>query len=334
MTSNVTHEWTGMVVDHRTPVLIASMHFYEDRTSARRDPANVRIRGYVDSSPREVLLYIPHRQFPNVDSPSQRVPGGGAIGPLGEPFPVTFNPGSLRLFGPRVKIEEEQSDDDEVEHGPEVVNHIGFEPGWVTDADGEEIGYAHLFTIDDTDADTWIPIPDPTGFSVDDSVAFVQVMTFDDPTPVHARIATSHPVTGRPGFHFRMEEWPGTDGRHGPEEVAYVILKQGLHALDPEETRSLQVGTTEPIAYLEDEEEENWARVELDERLVHNNVVVTQSQTANGLDPIVTRQQYFGASSFDPTRGFVVRLQEAESQGEHENEEVVGYVAIGSRLGP
>ena len=51
-------------------------------------------------------------------------------------------------------------------------------------------------------------------------------------------------------------------------------------------------------------------------------VLLTQCQTYNGTDPVVTRQRETGRLRAE------VRLQEAEIQGRHPNGETIGYLAV------
>jgi hypothetical protein len=304
-----------------TSVVIASMETFNDP-----DTATVRIDLYHEWTP-------PDRLVPG----TYRIEGWEAEIPIEPRFAgvrgFQIDPDPIKIFRPMVKIEEEQSDDDEVEHGQEIVGHIAFDPGTIEDIDGNEIGVAGFLPISGTDEDTWIRLPiDHRSFPVDESVAFVQVLSFDGPHPVHPRIATSHPFTEMPGFHFRMEEWPTYDGRHGPELLGYVVLKEGFHAIPPprHERRAhsyLEVGTTDPFNYLV--AEDNWEFVALDESLSPTSYVnvVTQCQTFNGREPVVTRQQYLSPPG-PSSHGFQVRLQEAERHGNHPAEEVVGYVAF------
>jgi hypothetical protein len=321
ITNHVTHEWTRLLVDPATPVVLASMQTFNDS-----DTATVRLSLHTELTPPERLSPGTVR----IEGLETEIPIEQRFAGVDE-FVLDADP--IRVFRPMVKIEEERSDDDEVEHEEETVGHIAFDPGTIENAEGDEIGVAGFLPIDDTDRDTWISLPvDSRSFPVDESVAFVQVLSFDGPHPVHPRIATSHPFTEMPGFHFRMEEWPTYDGRHRPELLAYVLLRRGVHRLDGVGSLHLDVGTTEPFDFLADED--SWETVELDPRVLMDTVVVTQCQTFNGHEPVVTRQRSLPPRAGDPT--FEVRLQEAEgggadpsSTGDHRDEEVVGYVAMG-----
>lgn len=290
-TEDVTHEWTLMGIRSETPVILAAMQTFEGPNTA-----NVRIRSYTTIS-------IPWS-----------IPGG-----TWEPT----DPWTTRIFFPSVKVEEERSADVETRHTEEVVGHIAFEPGRIENSDGEEIGHAGILEVNQPDGDTWRPLPIPPSFSVDNSVAFMQVLSFNGSQSVHPRIATSHPETGEAGFHFKMEEWPTYDQQHVREQLGYVVLNEGRHPLGRGEDPNLEVGTTDPFNYRGNGD--SWQDVQLG-NFVEGTVVVTQCQTFNGSDPVVTRQSMLDLNEFE------VRLQEAESQGDHPAEEVVGYVAMGPPL--
>ncbi|MDY7093603.1 MAG: hypothetical protein SX243_11595 [Acidobacteriota bacterium] len=218
-----------------------------------------------------------------------------------------------------VKIEEERSDDTEVRHAAETVGHIAFAPMWIQNSDHEEIGYAGFLDVHQPDADSWMALPIPTRFSVDDSVVFAQVLTYNGSQPVHPRIRKEHPASGAPGFYLKLEEWPTYDQRHAGERVGVVVLKKGVHALRYSEDPYLVVGELTNVNHT-------WQEVDLGNTCGSGRpVLVTHCQTYNGSHAVVTRQR-----ETDPLKA-EIRLQEAESQGRHKAESV-GYVAMGVPL--
>lgn len=300
-TEDVTHEWTRMDVRPGTPVILASM-----QTFAGEDPANARIRSYTP---------VTWTRRSSGEWVEPRPPGEWVepVGPITIPTPY-----------PSVKIEEENSDRVGIEHTEEVVGHIVFDNGPIENFDGEVIGEAGTLPVTQPDGETWRKFPVPTRFSPDDHVAFMQVLSFNGSQPVHPRIATSDPKTGESGFHYKLEEWPTYDQRHVEEQIGYVVLEEGRHAPGRGEDPHIEVGTVGPFDY--DPEADPWHEAELGNLFGSGPpVVVTQCQTFNGSDPVVTRQRMLDD-------GFEVRLQEAESQGAHQADEVVGYVAMGMPL--
>ncbi len=216
------------------------------------------------------------------------------------------------------KIEEETSADPEVSHLPETVGHIAFAPTWIRDTDDNVIGYATYLDIDQPNAHSWTILPVPWIFSVDDSVVFAQVLSFNGNQPVHPRIRKDDPSTGDPGFFLKLEEWPTYDQLHVLESVGIVVLKKGFHALRFGEDPHLMVGEVTG--------DHTWQEVDLGNTIGSGRpVLVTQCQTYNGPDSVVTRQRESNTLTAE------VRLQEAESQGWHTLESV-GYVAMGIPL--
>ncbi|MCX4247526.1 hypothetical protein [Paraliomyxa miuraensis] len=238
---------------------------------------------------------------------------------------LTFNGGdtaqvrmrALRECGFEVKSEEEQSADGEVNHVPESIGHIAFPPTWLYDYGGNAIGYATFLDVEQRSANMWIPAPVPTSFTVGDSILFAQVLTFNGGQPVHVRIRHDHPSTGAGGFFFKLEEWPTYDMQHTAERVGLVVLQKGYHALGSASDPRLRVGQVNGVTT-------GWKSVDVSGTTgAGRPVVVTQCQTFNGGDPVVTRQREVGSFGVD------TRVQEAEIGGSHPNAEIVGYVAVG-----
>lgn len=220
----------------------------------------------------------------------------------------------------KVKVEEERSSDPEIRHVAETVGHIAFAPMGIRDTDNNVIGYASFLEIQQFDADSWMALPIPTRFTVDDSVAFAQVLTYNGSQPVHTRIRKDHPSSGVSGFYLKLEEWPTYDKWHVGERVSVVVLKKGFHALRYGEDPHLMVGEIENVNH------NTWQQVDLGNTTGSGRpVLMTHCQTYNGPDPVVTRQHETDTFKAE------VRLQEAESQGAHTSESV-GYVAIGVPL--
>ena len=308
----VTHEWTpGPRIFSESPVKLAAIQTFEgpDTASVRmRQSSNITISEEEES-----------------ESESSNV-GGGPFAFLGDlDVGSMFNRLARNVLrgSTEIKIEEERSGDAETRHTEEIVGQIAFELGRINNSEGDTIGDAGILEVDQPEIDTWRPLPSPSSFSTDNSVAFVQVLSFNGAQPVHPRLTTSHPETKEAGFYFKMEEWPTYDQQHVPEKLSYVVLNEGHHLLGRGEDPDIEVGTTEPFNYTGDED--NWQRVQLKDPGV-STVVITQCQTFNGSDPIVTRQRMRDSNEFE------VRLQEAESQRDHHAKEIVGYVAIGQQL--
>lgn len=135
--------------------------------------------------------------------------------------------------------------------------------------------------------------------------------------PAHIRIRN---VQSR-SFEYQLEEWSSTGGNtadsggHRPVNVSYLVLEAGEYSIDGQ---TIEAGT-----FRTDQE---FTTQELSTEFSTEPVVFTQSQTENGEDQIVTRNNVTSAS--ESNTELQTRLQEEEgSDGEH-TVETVGYVAI------
>jgi hypothetical protein len=224
---------------------------------------------------------------------------------------------SLSACSFEVKIEEESSDDSETQHAAEDVGYLGLPQGYLYDKNDKVIGYSSVLDVSQRGANAWIPVPVPTMFSVNNSIVFLQVLTFNGSDPIHPRIMKEHPSSGDPGFYFKLEEWPTYDKWHTTERVAMVVLKKGEHAMGSSSRPRLKVGEVKNV-------KTGWKNVNLGNTTgAGRPVLITQCQTYKGADPVVTRQREISSLKAQ------VRVQEAESGGSHPNGEMVGYVAVG-----
>lgn len=112
------------------------------------------------------------------------------------------------------------------------------------------------------------------------------------------------------GFEYQIEEWDYQNRSHADEIISYLVFESGQHTLDDGTAIEVDRVTVD----------DSFAAVST-HRFDQTPVVVSQSQTANGGDAIVTRTKAV------TTTGFDVRVQEEEANGPHA-EETVGYIAI------
>ena len=138
-------------------------------------------------------------------------------------------------------------------------------------------------------------------------VVISQGVTGNGGHPVHVRVRD---VNGE-AFSYRFEEWEHYDGFHTYEEVGYVAVPQGVHAL----------ANGEPLVSGTVRSTHEWTGVSFARAFDEPPVVFAQSQTFEGYQAIVSRVRNVTAT------GFETRLQEEEALGRH-NEETVGYVAL------
>jgi len=131
--------------------------------------------------------------------------------------------------------------------------------------------------------------------------------TYNGSQPAHIRVRN---VTSS-SFEYQIEEWDYLDQSHITEDIGFVVLESGIHVL-PDGTQ-IEAGIVQT--------DHSWANVFFSATFGASPVTLSQSQTINGGQAVITRQRN-GTST-----GFEVRLQEEESNGWH-FVETIGYVAV------
>ncbi len=138
-------------------------------------------------------------------------------------------------------------------------------------------------------------------------------VSFNGVHPCHIRLRN---VTST-GFEYRIEEWDYLDGSHTQERIHWSAILPGVYEIPGVSgtLTGIQAGrtgvTTEP------------QNVDLTAPFFTDKpVVISQSQTFNGPDAIVTRSDVASEDRFN------VRLQEQESNDNYHVSEEVGYVAV------
>lgn len=224
-----------------------------------------------------------------------------------------------------VKIEEERTGDAETAHIGETVgfvtlDHTGPGASTIADRDGARIGWVARIARAQPSGEVWhrVELPD----FLDDPVVFLQVLTFRGAQAVHPRLTDvgSERLERDHSFFFKLEEWtdPGrARTAHIREDVGIVAVERGHHPLHefPEDgPLALEAGRVSGIDHT-------WGAVGFASSFRGPPVVVSQCQTFNGGQAVVTRQR-------DLTEdGLALRLQEAEARGRHTTEQV-GYLAV------
>lgn len=116
-------------------------------------------------------------------------------------------------------------------------------------------------------------------------------------------------------FQIKIDEWRYLDRLHTTETICYVVMDAGCHVLSNGLT--IEAGTLQA--------NHGWRKAAFAASFPTAPIVVTQSQTYAGDDPIVTRQRLISAA------GFEVRVQEEEALGPHANE-TIGYLAASAGI--
>ena len=217
----------------------------------------------------------------------------------------------MRDVGPagfQLKIEEEQSRDAETAHTTERVGYFVAEAGMITNAQGAVIGEAGSISRRQSNENQWHTVNLAEVHA--DPVVIISIVTHAGKQPTHVRLRN----VGSSSFQFQLEEWDYLDGSHLEEQLHYVVLQSGVHELTGQ--RTAEVGRVET--------NHRFTYVPLS-GLIDDPVILSQSQTYNDAEAIVTRQTDADAS------GFFVKVEEEEGNKQAHLVEQIGYIAIEGR---
>jgi hypothetical protein len=214
--------------------------------------------------------------------------------------------GGVSQSGFQVKIEEEGSRDTETAHTTERIGYFASEAGVITDAYGAVIGEAGSISRRQSNGSQWHTV-NLTEVHLN-PVVIMNLVTYTGKQPTHVRLRNIGPSS----FEFQLEEWDYLDGAHVEEQLHYLVLQSGVHELPGR--RKAEVGTIKA--------DHRFTYVPL-EGVIDDPVVLSQSQTYNDAEAIVTRQT--DADDF----GFFVKVQEEEGNVRAHPEEAIGYFAVG-----
>ena len=246
-------------------------------------------------------------------------------------YPITFDPGfssqpvllaSIQTFhGPdttgirmrevsnagfSMKLEEEQSADQEVAHTTEVVGYLGIDGGNLRDGLGNLIGEAGKVTVSQQGGEQWHTLSLQNTYS--NPVVLMQLITFNGSQPAHTRLRN----VGSSSFEYQIEEWDYLDQIHVAETIGYLVIEGRRHRMA--DGAVIEAGKIET--------NHDWATVSFGSIFTSSPVTLSHCQTYNGKQAVVTRQRNVSVSRFE------VRLQEEEgNDGMHLNE-IIGYVAV------
>ncbi len=141
-----------------------------------------------------------------------------------------------------------------------------------------------------------------------DPVVFVKPVTERGPQPCHTRLRN----VGSESFDVRLEEWEYLDDKHVVERVSFIVAEDGAYRTNA--GNQVVVGNVRTDTTFES--------VTFDSSFSDRPIVLTQSQTYNGSDAIITRN-----NNVTP-HGVAVRLQEDEAHDNGHVIETVGYIAF------
>ena len=214
----------------------------------------------------------------------------------------------LRNVGPsgfQLKVEEEQSRDTETGHTTERVGYFVAETGVITNAQGAVIGEAGSISRRQGNKNQWHTVNLAEVHA--NPVVIMNIVTHAGKQPTHVRLRN----VGSSSFQFQLEEWDYLDGSHLEEQLHYVVLESGIHELSGQ--RTAEVGRVKS--------NHRFTYVPLS-GTVDDPVILSQSQTYNDAEAIVTRQTNADAS------GFFVKVEEEEGNQQAHLEEQIGYIAL------
>ena len=209
--------------------------------------------------------------------------------------------GSVDIF-----VEEEQSNDQELGHATESVGYFVFEEGNVLDTNGSVIGEAGKVSSDQADGSVWHSVSLNNEYV--EPVVIMQPLMYADGSPAHVRIRN----VGSDGFEYQIEEWDYLDQSHAAEDMSYVVVEKGNHDIFD---LNIEAGVVDA--------NQNWSAVSYLDTFTEVPVVLSQVQTYNEAEAVVTRQRSVSST------GFEVRCQEEEGNDDLHANESVGYIVIG-----
>ncbi|SIR73158.1 hypothetical protein SAMN05421858_3486 [Haladaptatus litoreus] len=151
-------------------------------------------------------------------------------------------------------------------------------------------------------------------------VTIAKPLSHNGGQPVHVRLRND----ANAGFEYMLEEWAYLDGSHTTETFHI------LHSLSMEPSErefNLSDGTRYRVKAGEASVTDEFSTVSMGNFFeTERPVILAQSQTYNGPDPIVTRVTNVSNTSFR------VRVQEEEANGSHTTE-TVGYIGLQQATG-
>jgi len=210
-----------------------------------------------------------------------------------------------------VFVEEERSRDDETRHTSESVGYAAFRQDGIlaagdTPTTTSVIGERGSATGNQPDTGTWQPVT--LNNTYNDPVVVASPVSYNGGHPVHVRLRNVQ----NDSFEFQLEEWDYLDGSHTTETIHYAVMEAGVHTL-PDGTR---------VEAQNPELSGLYRQVSFSQRAFDTvPIVLSQAQTTNGRQAIVTRHQQMTAD------GLSIVMIEQERFGAH-TAETIGYIAI------
>ena len=133
--------------------------------------------------------------------------------------PAGIRCNNLNAGNVQLSLEEEASEDPEVNHGYETVGYVAVDGlGSIENADGEVFGETGTITV------THNTINIPLENTYHNPVVVVGTLTNEDDSPATIRVKN---VTAT-SFDIYIEEWDYLNGTHSPETVSYMVVEGSI----------------------------------------------------------------------------------------------------------
>ncbi|WP_458190391.1 hypothetical protein [Haladaptatus sp. NG-WS-4] len=213
---------------------------------------------------------------------------------------------NLSGTGVEIKIEEEQSADNETNHTTEAVGYAVFE--------GATLITNTISSSNQTSRDQW---QQADSVVQPNDVVIAKPLSFNGSQPAHVRLRNIADGT----FEYKLEEWEYLDGTHTSETFHTLAMGASERELQLDDGSSyrLKAGNASVRA--------DFVTVSLGNFFTETPVVLAQAQTSNGPDPIVTRLDNVSSGSFE------VRVQEEEANDNEHANETIGYIGLEQATG-
>ena len=236
----------------------------------------------------------------------------------GDPAGVRI--GFLTTGQMEIKVEEEDSTRDGVTHAKENVGYFALPAGLIVNEDGNVIGEAGRTTAGhagDVEED-WHLVVFGRSYATPPIVIISTNLISRTLDPAHLRVKN---VTTR-SFEFMIEEWDYLDGSHGLENIGYIAMERGVHSLS--DGRQIVAGSLLTNMTSADGSD-SWENVSFTQSFPGTPSVISQVQTFEGAQPVITRQREISGN------GFQLQMQEEKNLNNIHNHETIGYIAIGAK---
>ncbi len=234
------------------------------------------------------------------------------------------------IEGIYLKLEEEQSRDEETAHTREKIGYMQIGDLFLAqvqtyngpDTCTMRFATAATGTIDENwfESQDWIEVGSVTidhnwktvilkqSFANPVVILGPPTRNGSDPSVMRVRNVTSD------SFEIRLQEWNYNNGPHVTETISYMVVEAGVHELPD--------GTIWEAGLYEQEGTEAWKSVSLNAGFAFTPVVLQTVQTANDVQAVATRLK-----SIEST-GFLSAFEEEEKLNDGHVAETVGFLAL------